>query len=188
MATLHYPRAAATVPFLIASAAVLVLASACSRSDDSKVAASSEPGPPSETGAATAAAVISTAGPLSASEIGVPEFNFGEPTFSGPISAIHDIIAGTPKIDRDQTSVPAGGSIGKGSELAFEDVRERDAILAVFDPAFVSAAEADEFMADTELVLGLSVGSDSRAYSIPYMSGRELVNDVVGGKPVAVTW
>jgi hypothetical protein len=37
-------------------------------------------------------------------------------------------------------------------------------------------------------VLGVSINGESRAYSIPFLSGREVVNDVVGGVPIAVTW
>ena len=39
-----------------------------------------------------------------------------------------------------------------------------------------------------EQVLGLSIDGDSRAYPIKMLSRHEIVNDVVGGKPVAVTW
>ena len=43
-------------------------------------------------------------------------------------------------------------------------------------------------MKSNELVLGLSINGDSRAYPIPMLSSHEIVNDVVGGEPVAVTW
>ncbi|MDA1257370.1 MAG: DUF3179 domain-containing protein, partial [Chloroflexi bacterium] len=36
--------------------------------------------------------------------------------------------------------------------------------------------------------LGVSINGDSRVYSIPFLSGREIVNDTVGGVPIAVTW
>ena len=42
-------------------------------------------------------------------------------------------------------------------------------------------------MRDSELVIGVSVGGEHRAYSVPYLCRREIVNDVIGGKPVAVT-
>lgn len=40
----------------------------------------------------------------------------------------------------------------------------------------------------TERVIGLSINSDSRVYTLKLMSQNEIVNDTVGGKPVAVTW
>ena len=63
-----------------------------------------------------------------------------------------------------------------------------DAIPAILNPEIVSAEEASERMAPSEQVIGLSIGGDHRAYSIPMLSRHEIVNDTVGGKPVAVTW
>ena len=63
-----------------------------------------------------------------------------------------------------------------------------DAIPAILNPEFAAATEAEEWMAPSEQVIGLSVNGDHRAYSIPLLSRHEIVNDTVGGKPVAVTW
>ena len=41
---------------------------------------------------------------------------------------------------------------------------------------------------DDALVLGLSINGDSRAYYVPSLSAVEIVNDTVGGQPLAVTW
>jgi len=64
----------------------------------------------------------------------------------------------------------------------------RDAIPAIDDPEFLSAEEADEEYAPDELVIGVNYEGDARAYSIPYLSRHEIVNDTVGGKKIAVTW
>ena len=63
-----------------------------------------------------------------------------------------------------------------------------DAIPAILQPEFITADEADEKMDPGSLVIGLSIDGDNRAYSIPTLSSYEIVNDTVGGKPVAVTW
>ena len=63
-----------------------------------------------------------------------------------------------------------------------------DAIPAILEPEFTSAEEADAELEPQNLVLGLSINGDHRAYSIPTLSSHEIVNDTVGGKPVAVTW
>ena len=63
-----------------------------------------------------------------------------------------------------------------------------DAIPAILNPQIVSAEEAAERMSPSEQVIGLSVNGEYRAYSIPMLSRHEIVNDTVGGKPVAVTW
>ena len=63
-----------------------------------------------------------------------------------------------------------------------------DAIPAILEPKIVNIEEADEWMVPSEQVIGLSINGDHRAYSIPMLSRHEIVNDTVGGKPVAVTW
>lgn len=74
-----------------------------------------------------------------------------------------------------------------GRELTIVTLLGRDGIPAIFDPLFRSPAETDNYRPD-EPVLGISINGDNRVYSIPFLSGREIVNDTVGGVPVAVTW
>ncbi len=56
--------------------------------------------------------------------------------------------------------------------------------------ATISAAEADERMNAAELVIGVTVGKESRAYPINMLTGpsREILNDTLGGRPIAATW
>ena len=64
-----------------------------------------------------------------------------------------------------------------------------DGIPAIDDPHFFPDIEtANKFYNDGELVLGVEIDGDARAYSVPLLSSHEIVNDVVGGKPIAVTW
>ncbi len=63
-----------------------------------------------------------------------------------------------------------------------------DAIPAILSPDFVGAREAEAWMEPDEHVLGLSINGDHRAYSLRMLSSHEIVNDVVGGVPVAATW
>lgn len=64
----------------------------------------------------------------------------------------------------------------------------RDLISAVFDPVHIGAAEVGEQVGESSLVIGVSIGSESVAYSVSHLSRREIVNDTVGGTPIAVTW
>ena len=64
----------------------------------------------------------------------------------------------------------------------------KDGIPSIDDPKFASAKEADSFMQPDEMVIGVDIGGDRRAYSVPLLSSHEIVNDVVGGRKVAVTW
>ena len=72
--------------------------------------------------------------------------------------------------------------------LRIISVVPKDSIVAILNPELVSGEEADAQMRDTELVIGVSLNGDSKAYSIAQLGVHEIVNDVVGGVPVAVTW
>jgi len=63
-----------------------------------------------------------------------------------------------------------------------------DAIPAILDPEFVTAQEASLEYDPEEEVLGVSINGEHRAYPIKLLSRHEIVNDVVGGVPIAVTW
>ena len=62
-----------------------------------------------------------------------------------------------------------------------------DGIPAIDEPTFLAAADID-FLADDEPVLALEIDGDARAYPIQVMIWHEIVNDTVGGVPVAVTY
>ena len=63
-----------------------------------------------------------------------------------------------------------------------------DAIPSIQDPRFLTVEEANVQYSPKEKVLGLSINGEHRAYSVPMLSRHEIVNDVVGGVPVAITW
>lgn len=67
-------------------------------------------------------------------------------------------------------------------------VLSKDIIPAIDDPIFYSVTEADEEYSPSEFVLGVSINGESRAYSTVLLDRHEIVNDVVGGQKIAVTW
>ena len=72
-------------------------------------------------------------------------------------------------------------------DLDIITVLGKDGIPAILDPVFLTAQEAQIDMWDGEKVLGVSIDGDSKAYPLNMLSRHEIVNDSVGGKPVAVT-
>ena len=62
----------------------------------------------------------------------------------------------------------------------------RDAIEPIYSPKFVSPSEVD--LSPDEMVMGLTIDGDSRAYPVGLMRFREMVNDNVGGTPLLVSW
>jgi len=71
----------------------------------------------------------------------------------------------------------------------------KDALAAPVDPPAWTAAEADaattkhsKFLVPGDRVIGLVVGGRARAYPLRMMVWHEVVNDTLGGVPVAVTY
>ena len=63
----------------------------------------------------------------------------------------------------------------------------RDAFPVLFDPILTPAAEATD-LEDDELVIGIEMGGDARAYPVLIMGKHELVNDTCHGTPIAASW
>jgi hypothetical protein len=64
----------------------------------------------------------------------------------------------------------------------------KDGIPAIDDPKLISVVEADGFLEDLEPVIFLKIGDDARAYPLQILTWHEIVNDVVGERPVTVTF
>ena len=72
-----------------------------------------------------------------------------------------------------------------GKTYTIRQLLQRDGIRPIYKPEF--SANPDAY-ADDELVMGVEIKGDARAYSVSFLNRREMVNDVVGGTPVLVTW
>ena len=86
-----------------------------------------------------------------------------------------------------ETVLPASGS----RELAvdptqFRQLLPRDAIAPVYDALFAPAESAS--LLPGELVIGVEINGESKAYPVGPLNFREMVNDTVGGVPVLVSW
>jgi hypothetical protein len=64
----------------------------------------------------------------------------------------------------------------------------KDGIPAIDNPKFVTIEEADEWLQPQEPVILFEVDEDARAYPLQILTWHEITNDVVGGKPVVVTF
>jgi len=63
----------------------------------------------------------------------------------------------------------------------------KDGIPAVDKPKFQNARD-ERRIAEREAVIGVSINGDTRAYPVQILMWHEIVNDTVGGVPVAVTY
>ena len=64
----------------------------------------------------------------------------------------------------------------------------RDDIPAIDHPRFQSLREADEWLDDREPVQIVRIGDDVRAYPQQILIWHEIVNNVVGGEPIVITY
>jgi hypothetical protein len=68
----------------------------------------------------------------------------------------------------------------------FQQLLPRDAIFPIYEPTL--GAPEDASLDPEELVIGVSIGDEARAYPIRPLRFREMVNDELGGVPILVTW
>ena len=60
----------------------------------------------------------------------------------------------------------------------------RERFAALTEPEFATVSEADEWVDDSQRVLAVKVGEDVRVYPLDILRHHEVVNDVVGGRPI----
>ena len=64
----------------------------------------------------------------------------------------------------------------------------RDGIPSIDNPKFVTLDEADEWIEDNELVLGITYKGVKRVYPLQIMVWHEIVNEIIAGDPLLVTY
>ena len=84
-----------------------------------------------------------------------------------------------PDTDFTQHSVDLSEIMGGGPP--------KDGIPSIDDPVFKAVSEMTD-LAPKEPVIGLVINGDARAYPLRILTWHEIVNDEVGGVPVAVTY
>jgi len=132
----------------------------------------------------------------------------------GGVYRVIDVTRAVPRIDVTRTilrivAAPATLALVTGILLASTDARAQrseptvhgvfdgdsmytvlppNTIPAIMAPEFVSGQEAMAQMQPDEMVLGVQIEGDARAYSLWQLDAHEIVNDTVGGVPLAATW
>ena len=79
------------------------------------------------------------------------------------------------------------------TRIRFEEVTwggvRKDGIPSLDNPILVEAeAEEADYLLDTDLVFGVAINGDKRAYPLRIMGWHEMFNDVIGGVPVAMAY
>lgn len=86
---------------------------------------------------------------------------------------------------RPEYLTPAKAKI-RAEEITWGGV-VKDGIPSLDNPAMISAAKAS-YLRDDDLVFGVSINGDLRAYPLRIMGWHEMFNDVIGGVPVALAY
>ncbi len=68
----------------------------------------------------------------------------------------------------------------------YNQLLNRDGIFPIYEPEFVRAADAT--LDDIQLVLGIELDGQAKAYPITVLNSREIVNDELAGIPILATW
>ena len=68
----------------------------------------------------------------------------------------------------------------------FRQLLPKDAIRPIYEPEFAPGELTS--LHPGELVIGVEINGESKAYPVGPLNRREMVNDVVGGVPVLVSW
>jgi hypothetical protein len=80
--------------------------------------------------------------------------------------------------------------------LVVGGMREADRLIVLDDPQHITPEQADElttgamnkFLVPDDLVIGVTLNGQVRAYPLRILNWHEIVNDQVGGVPIAVTY
>ncbi len=91
---------------------------------------------------------------------------------------------GQPKVD----TVTAQASDDTTIQFDIVTLLPFDAIPAIDSPEFVDEATGSEQLRPDDLVVGVEINGEARAYGVAFLSGHEIVNDTLGGRPISVTW
>ena len=64
----------------------------------------------------------------------------------------------------------------------------KDGIPSIDNPKFVPLDEADQWIEDNELVLGITYKGVKRVYPLQIMVWHEIVNETIAGDPLLITY
>jgi hypothetical protein len=102
---------------------------------------------------------------------------------SSPTEAINN--------SKPDSTISSSPSLTPTDEIDFGDfvfvpLLPYDGIRPIYEPDFVEAPDSP--LNDDELVMGVAIQGESKAYPVSVLRFREMVDDELGGLPILVTW
>ena len=105
----------------------------------------------------------------------------------GATQSVPDLSPDNPQEDSTASSASPTPTVDLSlSNIPFVPLLPRDGIRPVYEPEFVEAADSP--LQDDELVMGVAINGEAKAYSVTVLRFREMVDDELGGIPILVTW
>jgi len=94
----------------------------------------------------------------------------------------------TPKDETPMTATPTRveSADSRFDDFVFQQLLPFDGIRPIYEPQFVTAEESPLF--EEELVMGVAIQGEAKAYPVTVLRFREMVDDELGGLPILVTW
>lgn len=93
---------------------------------------------------------------------------------------------------QEERSIPKNTPPGAKSKIDVNQILSggppKDGILSIDNPKFWNIEQANKFLKDDDVVLGLEFEGEARAYPLRILNWHEIVNDTVNGKPVLITY
>lgn len=85
-------------------------------------------------------------------------------------------------------AVPLAVTLEKYAEGAISGGPRRDGIPSIDDPRFITRDEAERYLRSDDIVFGVVLKGEARAYPQRILVWHEIVNDTIGGEAIAVTY
>lgn len=88
-------------------------------------------------------------------------------------------------------AIPLMSTLTSGQQIGrFKPRRVLKGQPAITNPRILTVEQIKDEVTDEELVIGLALNGQARAYPINMLTGpsREIINDTIGGTPIAATW
>jgi len=101
----------------------------------------------------------------------------------GGLSCEEGLVSGGSETKRDTLT----GQWRIPKERVFDGGPGKDGIPSIDEPNFLDATQAD-YLSDNDLVLGIKIGDQVRAYPHPVMNWHEIVNDSFEDSHIAITY
>ncbi len=119
------------------------------------------------------------------------------PTVDAPLPEIPPDLSRVPFVETAQRIVPLAEVVFdtfNGSFVPLDQAdgtliaRLRDAIRPIYQPAYHDVDAARGWLSDADRIIGMEVAGQAYAYPVKTLNFREIVNEELGGTPMAITY